>query len=218
MSSYEPTPPPLPLHEGGPSALIVRPDVLKVSFLARVEEAEVTRAVAALEAAVEALARGLSGALPGAAVQMRGLEQGHAGKLKGRAEGVTQASGLVEVPLPTEASFWPRARAMAAVLDISRAAVAQGQRMRPAVDASFGVPTALVREPEQRRTALIERWLARARPLAALAQASGLAGGLHMRECAAPGPVTQHPISLEEVELRLEIHGPLLVHAATPDP
>lgn len=218
MMKSEPLPPRLPLHEVGPSSLIVRPDVLRVSFAARVEDVEVGKAVAAFEAAFEALARGLTGALPGAAVHMRGLEHGREGKLKSRADdGVTLASGFVEVPLPAEHGFWPRARALAAVHDITRVAATQGLKLRPVVDASFGVPVALVRDPEQQRGALIERWFARARPLQAQAQASGLVGGSFVRECAAPGPVMQHPISLEEVELRLEIQGPLLVTAATPD-
>ena len=78
---------------------------------------------------------------------------------------------------------------------------------------AFGPALALVDDPEQHRLALITRWLARARELATQAQAQGLCDALHLRECTIPGPVTQHPHGLEEVELRLALDAPLI---ATP--
>ena len=122
-------------------------------------------------------------------------------------------SGHVHVPLAVEASYWPRARSVAALHAVLAATATAGGKLKHPVQLGFGPAVALVDDPEQHRLALIERWLARARELATRAQAQGLCGALHLRECAVPGAVSQHPRNLDEVELRLALDGPLI---ATP--
>jgi len=211
LKSSDRPPARLVLRDAGPSSLVVRPDLVRVAFSARIDEPDSARAVAVLEAAVTALARELDAALPGALVVMRGLEWQPDGKSKtrGPGAGVPHATGHLEVPLTDAQDYWARARVLAALNLLTHAAVAHGQARKPALEVHFGAPLTLLRDPELHRAALIRRWLERVRQLAELAEASRVCGSLQLRECAAPGPVTQHPLSLEEVELRLALDGPL---------
>jgi hypothetical protein len=201
----------LVLRDAGPCAIVVRPDLVRVAFTARVEEPDSAKAVAALEAAFTALTRELGAALPGSAVVMRGLEwqQGGSSKSRSAGDGVPHASGHLEVPLSETQGYWARARVLAALNALTHAAVAHGNARKPAVEVHFGAPLLMLRDPEQHRAALIQRWLERVRQLADLAEASRVCSSLQLRECAAPGPVTQHPLSLEQIELRLALDGPL---------
>lgn len=205
--------PRLQLRAEGPASLILRPDHLRVEISVQVLEQEVTRAVALVESAVDAATRELTGALPGTRVLLSGLDLRRTLDKSSRAGHEIAAvvcSGHIHVPLAAEASYWPRARAVATLHAILAAAAAAGAKLKHPVQLGFGPALALVDDPEQHRVALIERWLARARELATLAQAQALCGALHLRECAVPGPVSQHPRSLDEVELRLALEAPLI--------
>jgi hypothetical protein len=193
--------------------MIVRPDLVRLAFTARSDETDAGKAVAVLEAACTALTRELAAALPGSAVVMRGLEWRSDAKAKVRSFGgenqLPVASGQLEVPLTAAQDFWQRARVLATLDLLTSAAAAHGRARKPAIEVQFGAPHPLVRDPELHRAALIQRWLERVRQLSDLAEASRVSGPLQLRECSAPGPVTQHPLSLEEVELRLTLDGPL---------
>lgn len=215
VSSTSSTLPParLQLREAGPCALVLRPELVRIAFSARVDEADGTRAVAVLEAALTAFTRELTAALPGSLVVMRNLEWRSDGKLKSRGSGdgaLPVVSGHLEVPLTAAQDYWQRARVLAALDALTSAAYAHGRARKPPLDVQFSAPLPLLRDPEAHRGALIQRWLDRLRQLSELAEASRVSGPLQLRECAAPGPVTQHPISLEEVELRLALGGPLI--------
>lgn len=205
------------LRDAGACSLVVRPDLVRLAFNARTDEPDAGKAVALLEAACTALGRELTAALPGAAVVMRGLEWRSDAKAKVRSFGNDPqspfVSGHLEVPLTAAQDFWQRARVLAALDLLTSAAAAHGRARKPAIEVQFGAPHPLVRDPELHRAALIDRWLARVRQLSDLAEASRVAGPLQLRECSAPGPVTQYPISLEEVELRLALDGPLTADA-----
>ncbi|MCB9702637.1 MAG: hypothetical protein H6711_12135 [Myxococcales bacterium] len=192
-------------------SLIVRPDLLRSTLVARVEGVEIAEAVALLEGASVALAEALGRALPGARLRPLGFDLAAEGKSKSREVDphVASLTGVIEIPLATELGFWDRARTVAALATITQAAVARGRSLRPPVIAVFGAPQASLRDPERHRGALIERWLGRARELTALAEARGLSGGLRLAAMATPGAVQQRPISLEEVELELDIDPPL---------
>lgn len=209
IKSSDLSPARLILRPGDPCSLVVRPDLVRVAFTARVEEFDSGKAVTVLEAAFTALTRELSTALPGAAVVMRGLDWQADGKSKARGEGIPHATGQIEVPLTDAQGYWARARVIATLNALTLAAAAHGRTRKPAVEVYFGGPVTMLREPELHRATLIQRWLERVRQLADLAEASRVCGSLQLRECAAPGPVTQHPISLEEIELRLALDGPL---------
>lgn len=208
--------PRLTLRAEGPASIVLRPDHLRVEISVQVLELEVSRAVALIESAVDAAARELAAALPGARVILAGLELRRNTDKSSRAgqevAGVV-CSGHVHVPLAAEAGYWPRAHAVASLHGILAAAAAAGSKLKHPVQLGFGPAHALVDDPEQHRLPLISRWLARARELAAQAQAQELCGALHLRECVVPGPVMQHPRGLEEVELRLVLDAPLI---ATP--
>ena len=169
------------------------------------------------DSAFTALTRELGAALPGSIVVMRGLEWQPEAKLKSRGsggDGVPLATGHLEVPLTDTQGYWARARVLAALNILTQAAVNHGHARKPALEVSFGAPLLLVRDAEAHRAALIQRWLERVRQLVELAEASRVCGSLQLRECAAPGPVTQHPLSLEEIELRLALDGPLSAEMA----
>lgn len=207
----------LVVRDAGPCSLVVRPDLVRVAFSARIEEPDSGKAVAILEAAFTALTRELGAALPGSVVVMRGLEWQPEARLKSRGsggDGVPFATGHLEVPLTDAQGYWARARVLAALNILTQAAVSHGHARKPALEVSFGAPLLLVRDAEAHRAALIQRWLERVRQLVELAEASRVCGSLQLRECAAPGPVTQHPISLEEIELRLALDGPLSAEMA----
>ncbi len=209
--------PRLQLRAEGPASLILRPDHLRVEISVQVLEQEVTRAVALVESAVDAATRELTGALPGTRVLLAGLDLRRNLDKSSRAGHEIAAvvcSGHIHVPLAAEASYWPRARAVATLHAILAAAAAAGAKLKHPIQLGFGPALALVDDPEQHRVALIERWLARARELATRAQAQALCGALHLRECAVPGPVSQHPRSLDEVELRLALEAPLIASPA----
>ena len=212
IKSSDLSPARLVLRSGDPCSIVVRPDLVRVAFSAKVEEFDGGKAVTVLEAAVAALQRELGTALPGAEIVMRGLEWQADGKLKSRgsgSEGIPHATGRIEVPLTAVQGYWARARVLATLNALTLAAAAHGRTRKPAVEVHFGAPLTMLRDPELHRATLIQRWLERVRQLADLAEASRVCSSLQLRECAAPGPVTQHPISLEEIELRLALDGPL---------
>ncbi|HEY0132603.1 MAG TPA: hypothetical protein VGB85_00950 [Nannocystis sp.] len=208
--------PRLTLHAEGPASLVLRPDHLRVEINVWVLDLEVNRAIALIEPAIEAAMRELTGVLPGARVLLRGLELRRNVDKTSRANhelAAVACDGHIHVPLAAEASYWPRAHAVASLHATLAAAAAAGSKLKHPLHLGFGPALALVDDPEQHRLPLISRWLARARELATQAQAQNLCGALHLGECTVPGPVTQHPRSLEEVELRLALDAPLI---ATP--
>ncbi len=208
--------PRLTLHADGPASLVLRPDHLRVEISVHVQDLEVLRAVALVESAVDAAARELATVLPGARVHMAGLDLRRNLDKSSRAGhdiAAVVCSGHVHVPLAADATYWPRARALASLHATLAAAATAGSKLKHPLQLAFGPALALVDDPEQHRLPLITRWLAHARELATQAQSQSLCGALHLRECTVPGPVTQHPRGLEEVELRLALDAPLI---ATP--
>lgn len=208
--------PRLTLHAEGPASIVLRPDHLRVEISVQVFELEVSRAVALIESSIDAAARELATVLPGARVLPGALKLRRNVDKSSRAGHEIAAvvcSGHVHVPLAADAGYWPRARAVATLHAALAAAAAAGAKLKHPLQLGFGPALALVDDPEQHRPTLITRWLARARELATQAQAQGLCGALHLRECTVPGAVTQHLRGLEEVELRLALDAPLI---ATP--
>ena len=197
------------------TSLLLRPDLLRVTFIAEADCARGEQGVAALERAAATLRAALTGVHPEGVVRLRGFDLRRQASLKSRssAEEVRPTiSAALEVPLSAELDYWGRARLMVRLWAVCEAAVAEGLRSKPKIRASFGAPVALLREPEAHRRALLRRRLDRIRELSDEAAASGVCGGLKLRSCALPGPVEQRSRSLEEVELVLDlaIEGPLV--------
>jgi hypothetical protein len=216
MSSYGDLPPRLQLLPEGPASLFVRPDQLRVDITARVLDVEVSRALALLEPAVEHAMRELVEAVPGARLELVGFElrRGAEKVSRGGSEiAAVVCSGHITAPLLAGQTYWQRARIVAALHSALAASATAGARLKQPVHLGHTPAVALLADPEQHRRALIDLWLGRARELADRTQALGLSGGLHLRECNMPAPVEQHPHTLEQVELRLTLAGPL---AATP--
>ena len=214
---------PRPPHDTGSetTSLIVRPDLLRATFVAEADSGRVEPGIAALERASAALRAAVRGVHPQGALILRGFDLRRQAQLKSRssaAELRPTITGALEVPLAPELDYWGRARLLAMLWTVSEAAVAEGLRSKPKIRASFGTPAALLRAPEVHRQALLRRRLDRVRELSEEAAASGVCGGLQLRSCALPGPVEQRTRSLEEVELELDlvIEGPLEAIKAGP--
>jgi len=196
------------------TSLIVRPDLLRVTFVAEAESGRGEQGIAGLERAAAALRAAVTGVHSEGSLVLRGFELRRQASLKSRscAEDIRPTiSGALEVPLALELDYWGRARLVARLWAVTEVAVAEGLRSKPKIRASFGAPVALLRAPEVHRQALLRRRLGRIRELSEEAAASGLCAGLRLRSCALPGPVEQRTRSLEEVELELDlvIEGPL---------
>ena len=119
--------PRLLLRAEGPASLLLRPDHLRAEISVQVLELEVSRAVALVESAVDAAARDLASALPGARVVLAGLDLRRNLDKSSRASQEIAAvvcSGHIHVPLPADAGYWPRARAVATLHAILAAAAA----------------------------------------------------------------------------------------------
>lgn len=199
-------------HEPPPARaeLVVRPDVLRVSFSVSLELNEsVDQTLTHLQRACEQLHRRLQDAL-GAGVTFRPREvrfdRSGLRKLAMPEEEATHASvdGVFEVPLPTELEFWARSSRVGTLTRLCSAAQGDSRQSKKLPRFSFGNHEALVAQPEAHRAELLRRFVTRVRELAAAVGSPE--APLHVVDCSAPGPVEQSPVSLEEVGLSLPVH------------
>ncbi len=220
LKSYGDPVPRFDLRPEGPAAIFVRPDLLRIDLSIQVHDLEVGRALALLESAVEAATRELVAAVPGARLELAGFElrRGTDKSVRSTSElAAVVCTGQVGVPLTPEQGYWQRARVVATLHSLLAASAAAGTRLKPPIHLAHSPAVALLADPEPHRGALQDLWLGRAHELAAHARALGL-GALHLRECTMPLPVTQHPRTLESVELRLALAGTLTATPAPPTP
>ena len=190
---------------GGPlptGTLIVRPDHVIFPFSLAVEELEPARAVAVLGAMLAAV-DGRLGPLS-ARVLLRGLRptsfHGEGKTLEGSSR--TALEGVIDMDLPP-APPADRALRVATMLGHLRALVVEGRKQRPPVVAAVGGYTAELRDPEKYRGDLVNRWKDRLREAVEAATAAG--APIAPLRIAALGPVRQRHLSLEQVELRIEL-------------
>jgi len=217
-----PTQPPRALQELEAAMVLVVPDLLRVTFSASIDSASGRQGLAALERAGATLSSAVRGTLPAATVDFLEFRLRQVSKLKSRGDDTLQptVTGQIDLPLAPELSFWGRARLVTALCTITESASAEALRAKPRILVSFGHPTALVAQPGSHRSALIGQWLERINSFSAQASKSGICSALRLKSCSLPGAVSQHPRSLLEVALKLEISplGPLEVfHGPTAD-
>lgn len=217
------TQPPRALQELEAATMIVVPDLLRATFSASIDSASGRQGLAALERAGATLSSAVRATLPAATVQFQEFRLRQVSKLKSRGDDTLQPTitGLIDLPLAPELSFWGRARLVTALCAITESASAEAQRAKPRITVSFGQPTALVADPESHRRALISQWLERIRSFSAQASTSGICSALRLQSCSLPGAVSQHPRSVLEVALKLDISpsGPLeAFHEPPSDP
>ncbi len=189
--------------------LVVRPDLLRTTFQAQLKGTFASQeALSRLQQECERLRRQLREAT-GAEVTMNltGVLLASSPMKKLRIpedddDARTGVEGTLELPLPTSMDFWARSARMAALQRECHDLAAEDRKERGRPSYSFGVPTALVAEPEQYRAELLRRFVSRVQEFSAAASAAD--APLRVVDCTAPGPVIQTAISLEAVSLSLQ--------------
>jgi hypothetical protein len=205
-----------PQRQQARGELVVRPDAIVIVFAVKETNADAQKAIASLQAFTADIARRFQEATSGASsMKMCGASVQPVSKGKVKDSEVTEyaviVDGSIEIALAPEQDYWARSRLIAAITLVSRAlasppvppAVDSEKEPPPAPAVRFDQPQILVKDPEVHRAKLTERWIKRARDLAAAAQDP--AAPLHLMDCAPPAQIEQRPISLEEIALTLAV-------------
>jgi hypothetical protein len=196
MEAYSPS----PARPRPPSAgLLFSPEYVSIAFALAILDKEPGPAVVAARAAVAAIGSRLSTIAPGVSLVV------HDVALPAERSGKTgseplRVEGAVEVDLPA-GDVWERATRVAQVTSLLRGLAGDGRKAP--FTCSFAAPVALVRDPERYRGEILSAWSTRTKELAAAAKEAGLT--VAPLDAATPGPVVQHPLSLDQVELRLAL-------------
>ncbi|PTL83101.1 hypothetical protein [Vitiosangium sp. GDMCC 1.1324] len=189
--------------------LIVRPDLLRVSFSASLETQGVEQSLPLLQRACEQFQRRVRDAL-GTEVTFRPKDarfnRSAPRKLALPEDDGTfvAVDGTFEVPLPPEPDFWARSSRVGTLARACHEAQADSRQSKKLPRFSFGSVEALVAQPESHRAELLRRVVTRVRELATTVGSAE--APLHVVDCSAPGLVEQSPVSLEEVGLTLNVY------------
>jgi hypothetical protein len=189
--------------------LIVRPDVLRLTFQVQIRGTFASaEALSRVQQECERLRRQLREAT-GAEVTLKptGVLLAPAPTKKLRLpedddDARTGVEGTLDVELPTSLDFWARSARMAALQRVCHELAAEGREAYGRPSMHFGSTTALIAEPEMHRAELLRRFVARVQEFSAAASASE--APLRVVDATVPGPVVQTPISLEAVALSLQ--------------
>ncbi|MFE8602997.1 hypothetical protein [Archangium violaceum] len=199
-------------HEPSPirAELVVRPDLLRVSFSVSLETEGIEQTLPLLQRACEQLQRRAREAT-GAEVTLRPRDTriNHPAPKKlslpeDDDRATVAVSGLLVVPLPAELDFWARSARVGSLVRVCHEVERDSRETKKQPRFSFGTVEAFVSQPEAHRTELLRRFVERAREMAsALGSAEA---PLQVVDCAPAGAVEQTPVSLEEVGLSLHVH------------
>jgi hypothetical protein len=189
--------------------LVVRPDLLRTTFQVQIQGTFASQeALSRLQQECERMRRQLREAT-GAEVTLKltGVLLASSPSKKLRIpedddDARTGVEGTLELPLPTSMDFWARSGRMAALQRACHDLAADERKERGRPSFSFGIPSALIAEPEQHRAELLRRFVSRVQEFSAAASAPD--APLRVVDCTAPGPVIQNAISLEAVSLSLQ--------------
>jgi len=192
--------------------LVVRPDLVCVPFVLRLEGPDVNAVIAALEKASQAVRERFVSATNGqATTNMLGVNVAHFGTGKAKSEQpvkfVVTVDGNVEVPLVADANYWTRARLLSSLVQASTdpkpLVPPPTEDQQPQLDAAFGSPEVKMRNPEAFRSELVKRWVERTRAFAKAAESEK--APLSLINCDPPQAISQTPISIEQVGLTLAV-------------
>ena len=205
-----PSSPAIPQHDTR-GELVVRPDLVCVPFVLRLEGADPKAVLATLEKATQAVQERFGSATNGqATTTMLGanIATVSTGKVKSDepAKFVVTVDGSVEVPIAADANYWIRARLLASLVHASidsKPLVPPAPEDQPQLDSAFGAPEVKVKNPDTHRPELIKRWVERTRAFAKAAESEK--APLNLLNCEPPQTITQTPISLEQIGLSLPV-------------
>jgi len=201
-----------PLHEPAPvrAELVVRPDLLRVSFSVSLETEGIEQTLPLLQRACEQLQRRAREATSAeVTLQPRDTRFNRSAPKKlslpeDEDRTFVAVDGLLVVPLPAELDFWARSARVGALVRVCHEVERDSREMKKQPRFSFGSVEAFVSQPEVHRAELLRRFVTRVRELAAAVGSAEVP--LHVVDCAPASAVEQTPVSLEEVGLSLHVH------------
>jgi len=201
---------------------VVRPDLVCVPFVLRLDGPDAKTVLATLEKASQAVQERFATATNGqATTTMLGVNVSNAsyGKAKSDApqQFVVTIDGSVEVPLAADANYWTRARLLMSLVQASsdpKPLVPPPPEDQPQLDSAFGAPEVKVRNPDAYRPELVKRWVERTRAFAKAAESEK--APLSVVNCEPPQAISQTQISIEQVGLTLPVQCRIDVVRAAP--
>ncbi len=208
-SSYSaPSSPSIPRHDTH-GDLVVRPDLVCVPFVLRLDGPDMKTILATLEKASQAIQERFTAVTNGQSTTiMLGVNilPVNTGKAKSDepASFVVTVDGSVEVPLVADANYWARARLLSSLVQVSnndKPLVPPAAEDQPQLSAAFGAPEVKVRKPETYRPELVKQWVERMRAFAKAAESDK--APLNLVNCDPPQAISQTHISIEQVGLTL---------------
>jgi hypothetical protein len=203
-----PSSPSIPHHETR-GDLVVRPDLVCVSFVLRLDGPDTKNILATLEKATQAVQERFAAATNGqSTTTMLGVNITPVNSRKVKsdepAKFVVTVDGSVEVPLAADANYWARARLLSSLVQAStddKPLVPPAAEDQPQLDTAFGPPDVKVRNVETHRPELVKRWVERMRAFARAAESDK--APLNLVNCDPPQAISQTHISIEQVGLTL---------------
>jgi hypothetical protein len=190
--------------------LVVRPDLLRVSFSISLETTEgIDQGLPQLQRASEQLLRRVREAVAfETTLRLRDVRLNRSAPKKlalpeDDDRTFLAVDGSLEVPLVEGLDFWARSGRVGALVRTCHQLERDSREEKKRPHFSFGAVEALVARPEAHREELLRRFVARVRELAAAAGSPE--APLRAVDCSVPGPVEQTPVSLEEVGLSLNV-------------
>jgi hypothetical protein len=216
-----PSSPSIPSHDTR-GELVVRPDLVCVAFVLRLDGPDANAILATLEKATQAVQERFAAATNGqATTTMLGVNISpmNTGKAKSDepATFVVTVDGSIEVPLAAEANYWTRARLLSSLVQAStdkKPLVPPAAENQPQLDVAFGPPDVKVRDVEVHRSELVKRWVERLRAFAHAAESEK--APLNIVNCDPPQAISQTHISIEQVGLTLPAQCRIDVAHASP--
>lgn len=199
----------------------MRPDLVCVPFVLRLEGADSKAVLASLEKASEAVQARFSAATNSqSTLTMLGVNVANVGSGKAKSDEpprfVVTVDGSIEVPLG-DANYWGRARLLSSLVQAShdsKPLIPPAPEEQPQLDSAFGAPEVKVRNPEVHRAELVKRWVERTRTFAKAAESEK--APLNVVNCEPPHMISQSVISVEQVGLSLAVQCRIDVVRAAP--
>lgn len=192
-----------------------RPDHALFSVMLGVSDLAAVPSLTLLEQWVGRLEAAVPKAAPGSTVTVTDFDAPSIAALLSKSGDDTAArlTLTVTVPLDLGAGFFARAQRVAAVDDVLRALLLDARKSKPSVTVTRHLPVFLVAEDvlQASRERLLARWQARLQDLSRFAS-------LAVEGVWPAIDVTQHSVSVEEVELRFEPGGQATLRIARSTP
>lgn len=217
-----PSSPAIPRHDTR-GDLVVRPDLVCVPFVLRLEGTDVKAVLASLEKAAQVVQERFAAATGGQATttmlgaNVSSIGSGRKAKDDAPVKYVVTVDGSVEVPLANEANYWARTRVLTSLVEASndpKPLLPPPPEDQPQLDAAFGAPEVKLRNPEAHRAELIKRWVERTRAFARTTESEK--APLNVVSCEPPQGISQTHISIEQVGLTLPVQCRVDVARTTP--